>query len=233
MAFNERATAWSVTINNPTAEDEEEIATAKQKSGWTVSGQLEECPTTGTPHYQLMLKTPQIRGAAIKKHFKRAHIEIARNVKALEQYVVKEESRIGALPTTDKYPTLNQFWDLVFEFHQSHLVKQMEYQGLETDEDRLVILDQSVNHLICQGYFVESIGVNPQTRSSAKKYLKAIFIRCEKHQRQRQTDRQKSDLNNVEVNIQNEGPTQNSVRNQESEDEESQSYQSSESDWSE
>jgi len=230
--MTDRANTWSVTINNPTAEDEEAIATAKQKSGWTVHGQLEQ-GEEGTPHYQLMIKTPQVRFSAIKKQFPRAHIEIARNPKALASYVTKEDSRIGALPTTDKYPTLNQFWDLVFAFHQSHLVKQMEYQGLETEEDRLVILDQSVNHLICQGYFVESIGVNPQTRSSAKKYLKAIFIRCEKHQRQRQTDRQKSDLNNVEVNIQNNESTSQAPSTCETESTcESETYESSESDWS-
>lgn len=91
-----RATCWSLTINNPTKSDEEWIQQARQK-GWQVEGQLEK-GKEGTEHYQLMVKTPQVRFSAVKKQFPRAHIEIARNPAALAQYVAKEETREADLP---------------------------------------------------------------------------------------------------------------------------------------
>lgn len=80
--MTDRATAWSLTINNPTQADEESIQLARQK-GWQVIGQLEE-GENGTKHYQLLLKTSRIRFGGVKKLFPRAHIEVARNVAALE-----------------------------------------------------------------------------------------------------------------------------------------------------
>lgn len=103
--MSERATNWSVTINNPIKADEENINLARQK-GWMVEGQLEK-GDNGTPHYQLIVKTPQMRFSALKKAFPRAHIEVAKNVKALETYVKKDETRIGQLPDASEfYPSL-------------------------------------------------------------------------------------------------------------------------------
>lgn len=51
-----RGTNWSVTINNPTPKDDEEIALVRQK-GWSVEGQKEK-GSEGTEHYQLFVKTP-------------------------------------------------------------------------------------------------------------------------------------------------------------------------------
>ena len=66
-----RSTCWSVTINNPTADDEECIALARQVN-WTVEGQLEK-GVEGTLHCQLMVKTPQVRFSALKKMFPSAY----------------------------------------------------------------------------------------------------------------------------------------------------------------
>ena len=65
--MSDRATCWSITINNPLPADDENIARAKQRSGWKVEGQLEK-GENGTPHYQLMVKTPQIRFDPLRKH---------------------------------------------------------------------------------------------------------------------------------------------------------------------
>jgi len=73
--MTDRATVWSVTINNPTPSDEEGIALARQR-GWQVEGQKEK-GSEGTEHYQLMVKTPQVRFSAVKKAFPRGHIEAA------------------------------------------------------------------------------------------------------------------------------------------------------------
>ena len=66
------------------------------------------------PHYQLMVKTPQVRFSAVRKMFPRAHVEAAREPSALKRYVGKVESRVGALPTSQEmYPSLSKFWDLI------------------------------------------------------------------------------------------------------------------------
>lgn len=183
----DRATAWSVTINNPVKNDEENIAQARQR-GWKVYGQLEK-GAEGTPHYQLMLKTPQVRFSAVKKQFPRAHIEVCRNPAALEQYVQKEETREAELNVSqDAYPSLQRLWDLFTEYIEN----RDELMAKETwkPEKWLLRFDQFIEHSIEQGLVVETLGVNPQIRSSVKKYGRSIVIRSITR---RQTDRQTSE----------------------------------------
>lgn len=198
-----RATMWSVTINNPSADDEESINLARQK-GWQVLGQL-EVGAEGTPHYQLAVKTPQVRFSALKKAFPRGHIEVAKSAPALLKYVEKEAIRAGDLPTQqDKYPSLSKYWDLIFR-HLNGLGKDgLDYCDLEEgkvsfyNENRerlyrrspLVMLDEATRQLIIQGYHVEGIGGNPNTRSQWKLYSDSIILRSYET------------LKNVEVDIQ-------------------------------
>lgn len=188
MENQTRATCWSVTINNPTSADEEGIALARQK-GWKVEGQLEK-GKEGTPHYQLMVKTPQVRFSALKKQFPRAHIEVTRNAEALANYVTKEETREGELPTSqDKYPSLSKFWDLIYEnWTNKNWVDWTEGtpSGIWKDapiNDPLGLLDMACVDLIEEGYHVETIAVNPQTRSAWSKFWLAILTRSFKNQK--------------------------------------------------
>lgn len=186
--MSDRATCWSVTINNPLPADDENIALAKQRSGWKVEGQLEQ-GENGTPHYQLMVKTPQTRFGSIKKAFPRAHIEPARDIKALSNYVTKEDTRIGTLPSNNKYPSLTGLWELFYTYIRT------EQLAIPDDEEaRLVIFDTFIGLHIELGYHVETMGVNPQMRSAVKKYLPSLMFRAEKIRRQ--TDRQ-TDTNNL------------------------------------
>ena len=171
----DRGTNWSITINNPTPQDEEYIALARQK-GWKVEGQLEQ-GAEGTPHYQLLVKTPQSRFSALKKAFPRAHIELARNVKALETYVKKDETRIGELPTSsEKYPSLSKFWELICD-----RIKDVNEYGCQFANPRrhLEQLDDAVRLLIEEGYHVESLAVNPSTRSIWNQFSFSIQKRTE------------------------------------------------------
>lgn len=180
-----RASAWSVTINNPTKDDEEYMNLARQK-GWKVEGQLER-GEQGTPHYQLLVKTPQVRFSAVKKAFPRAHIEVARNVAALEQYVNKEETREGELPVQqERYPSLSRLWELFADWVSDHRLTLAK----ETwNEDQwLFHFDMFIRDSIIDGYFVESMAVNPQVRGCVKKYGREILIRVQNIGRQ--TDRQ-------------------------------------------
>ena len=193
--MTQRANSWSITINNPVASDEENIALARQKE-WKVEGQ-KEVGENGTPHYQLLVKTPQIRFSAVKKVFPRAHIEIARNVKALEQYVTKEETRVGQLPqVSELYPSLQKLWDMFYVYlmdrdslSELHLCKYKPDEWLST-------FDNFICKMIEKGYVVETMAVNPQIRSAIKNYGFSIFLRSKIR---RQTDRQ-TDEKNVEVN---------------------------------
>lgn len=92
-----KASCWSVTINNPTQEDLEAWKNAKMLHFVKeASGQLER-GENGTPHIQGLLRTEYVRFSQVKKAFPRAHIEKAKNIFALTQYVEKEETRIGEL----------------------------------------------------------------------------------------------------------------------------------------
>jgi len=190
-----RATHWSLTIANPSAKTEEEIALARQK-GWELKGQKEQ-GVGGLEHYQLMLKTPQVRFSAVKKAFATAHIEIARNPAALELYVMKLETRVAPLPNSqEKYPSLSKYWDLVFDHVNAQ--NYLDFTGSKLawwrdapaypNVDPLVVLDAATAALIEDGYVVESIACNPSTRSSFKKYSFSIFQRTICSRQDRQTD---------------------------------------------
>jgi len=193
MPTNQRATAWSVVINNPTNSDEECINQARQR-GWRVEGQIEK-GENGTPHYQLFVKTPQVRFSAVKKMFPRAHIDEARNEAALKQYVSKEETRIGELPTQSEfYPSLAKFWILFTNWYDDEKFPSGDssYHPAPYGEAALSLLDEFVADIITKGYHVETMGVNPQIRSCVKNYLEAILVRSRNEEAaiHRQTDRQ-------------------------------------------
>lgn len=209
-----RASNWSVTINNPTPKDDEEIALARQK-GWSVEGQQER-GKEGTPHYQLHVKTPQVRFSAIKKVFSRAHIEVARNVSALANYVQKEETREGQLPVSqDQYPSLSKLWKLMYKWLVE--VKEVKIYLDETDKRFVVkgpyiarfseehgvvrrspldIFDDFIKDMIISGYHVETMGINPQIRGCWNNYWHALLHRefnalaNEKQDVDKKTDRQ-------------------------------------------
>jgi len=185
--MSERSTCWSVTINNPISADDDNIAQARQKSGWKVEGQLEE-GENGTKHYQLMVKTPQLRFSAIKKMFPRAHIEVARNVKALSAYVHKDDTKLAELPQSEKYPTMSKFYELIYE-EIIELYPRGEWSDWDEDE-MLKRFDSAVRALIMKEYFVESFATNPQIRSSIKKFGYEILVRTQKYIRRQKTDRQ-------------------------------------------
>lgn len=194
MAKQDRATCWSITINNPVKADEENIARARQQSGWKVHGQLEK-GENGTPHYQLMVTTPQVRFSAVKKAFPRAHIEIARDRTALAKYVQKEDTRIGQIESQSMYPTHST----VMKWYGDYFLKHGEENGGVDNGEYLKIFDKMCEQKIREGYYVESLAVNPQIRSAIQKFGRAIYFR---EVVRRQTDRQTQE-NNVEVDIQN------------------------------
>lgn len=199
-----KARNWSITINNPTAEDYAQIEQLKAKSwckGW--DGQLEK-GDNGTPHIQAALKTDSVKFSMVKRVLARAHIEPARNAVALRQYVHKEETRVATMPSI-RAASLGDIQRELLTVVQSHLShkgqwfehvpsgKKFVKKYIETDDDFEMVLrknawyihetkaamfDESINNLIRQGYYgAEMYGANNLTRSSILKYFESIVIR--------------------------------------------------------
>lgn len=140
---------------------------AARQLGWGVEGQLER-GEEGTEHYQLMVKTPQVRFAAVKKVFPTAHIEVARNRKALEQYVHKEETRVESLKSIEvTFLTYPQVRSQFFKW----LVERKFFESNTLDpEARLRLWDEFIGLSIEEGMHVDLIGMNPQHRGCISKY---------------------------------------------------------------
>lgn len=183
--MTDRATCWSVTINNPTQQDMEPDLPA----GWKLTGQI-ECGAEGTQHYQGMLTTPQTRFSAVKRVFPRAHIEIAKNKKALEKYVHKQDTRVGEV--SDRVSDIPTLWDYQGtiaakwsedDFRagwEAYSARQRE--SADIDDYALRYVDNLVSLDIEAGMRgVEFIAINPMWRSSWKKFWPAIIKRAKRN----------------------------------------------------
>lgn len=184
--MTERASNWSVTLNmkNISQERCEDYIEAAKGLGWGIEGQIEE-GEEGTRHYQLLVKTPQIRFSAVKKVFPTAHIEKARNIAALKKYVHKSDTRVEEFKTVEN--RFVQFKDIRDKFFEWVLATY--YQDEEVDlpeQDYMTIWDKFIGISITEGIECDVIGVNPQYRSCIMRYWKSYVRR----QIDRQTDRQ-------------------------------------------
>lgn len=92
METTQRASCWSVTINNPTDEDRNLL---RSPPSWVKNCVYQdEVGEEGTPHIQGCVQSAQVRFSQVKAWLPRAHIEKARNRAALLQYVQKEETAV-------------------------------------------------------------------------------------------------------------------------------------------
>jgi len=88
-----RQTWWSLTINNPTPEDD--ILLLNTPRFVKRVKYQKEVGENETPHYQIALQTQQVRFSQIKTWLPRAHIEPARNPQALLNYVEKTDTAVS------------------------------------------------------------------------------------------------------------------------------------------
>jgi len=175
--MGDRATCWSITINNPTEED-----TKYYPPGWKLDGQY-EVGEEGTRHFQGILKTPQVRFSAVKRAFPRAHIEIARDRAALQRYVHKEDTRVGEY-VPDDIPNMFIYQDMVAARWNEEVwqerIEQARRRPLipDLDEEAMKYLDSIVAEMIEQGQRgAEFIAINPMWRSSWKRFWRSIITR--------------------------------------------------------
>jgi len=176
--MTERGTCWSITINNPTQEE-----VRCETPGWTLTGQY-EVGEQGTRHFQGMLKTPQVRFAAVKRAYPRAHIEKAKNEKALAKYVSKEDTRIAAyeaqgVPTIFEYQRIiaNEWDSAEWERRRSSDL-WLKRVGFDVGNLALHYVDEICARKIEEGALgLEFIAINPMWRSSWKKFYSSIITR--------------------------------------------------------
>jgi len=173
METSQRASCWSITINNPS---EGELKC--DAPGWKLQGQFEE-GNEGTRHFQGMLETPQVRFSAVKRVFPRAHIEVAKNKKALQLYVNKEETRVG-IYQAQAVPNMFQLQDSIASDWDDDEWQRRLYINIDQDDGvrALEYLDTLVSTRIENGQRgIEFIAINPMWRSSWKKFWASIIKR--------------------------------------------------------
>lgn len=197
MPFDTRATSWSLTIWLPpytetTAKEMIETAVANNPK-WSVQGQLEKGKNSdGKFHYQLMVKTPQVRHSALRKAFPACHIEEARNAKALENYVHKDDTRVG------------EFKAITGNFIKWETLRAKFYEWLSQTEDvavglyrhdyeRLAKWDEFIGLSIEEGIECDLMGVNPQYRSCIVRYWDNYLRRHVSRDRQTFVDERQTD----------------------------------------
>ena len=181
MTTTQRATCWSITINNPTEKDLNPVLPAR----WSMTGQMEK-GEEGTVHYQGMLTTPQVRFSAVKDVLPRAHIEPAKNMKALQKYVSKEETRLALVPDINSaHTTIYQYQSVIASLWDDDewTSRQDEYfKSLPTKRTlgdvALDYVDDLIHEDIKNGRVgAEYVAVNPMWRSAWKRFFKAILER--------------------------------------------------------
>jgi len=205
----DRGTNWSVTLNmkNVSRATCESMINQAKLSNWGVQGQIEE-GKEGTPHYQLLVKTPQVRFSAVKKMFPTGHIEKARNVKALEAYVHKDEGRLEEMKTIErKFVTFPEVRNKFFQW-----VVDEGYGDTGCYERKLSHWDEFIGLSIEERIECDVVGVNPQYRSIIQRYwtnfvrvaLEDRLIRdSQEHGEElcRQNERRQTDRQTVEIPV--------------------------------
>lgn len=194
--MTDRATAWSITINNPTDADRQRIELLKVNKWFREWKAQDEIGEDGTLHIQAFLRTEQIRFSSIKKALPRAHIEVARNIPALANYVHKDDETAAGNREHVKADTENLLEEALLVYVIDELNKFMygeeETMKVLTEEfptnkqllkefhrmDPLFVLDQVAAGLIAyKGARIEMLVSNPLVRCAYKKFFWAIIIR--------------------------------------------------------
>lgn len=194
--MTERATRWSITWFPPTDSMNREISEAEIKQyaqrqlppGWSIAGQMEQCSDTKRFHYQAMLKTPQVRKSAVISQTDKAHVEAAKNVVALTNYVSKEDTRVATIQSGNSIPTVFEYQTIVAQQWNEEEFQKVWKDAIEVatktntvpdiDETAMRYIDSIVAADIESGRRgAEFIAINPMWRSSWKRFWRSIIKR--------------------------------------------------------
>lgn len=159
-----RASWWSITINNPTAEDREALK-AENWPSWVkrYDGQ-EEVGKDGTLHIQGALNTAQVRFGAVKGWLVRAHIEAARDKSALLKYVQKSETAVdGTFKSESKeYLTMDKALKKLVQFYEPASDRRWEFLKFDVTKVYTEEYWAAVNRLLHEDSTLVQLYTNPQ-----------------------------------------------------------------------
>jgi len=178
-----RGTNWSITINNPTPADLD-FGWIAEHAGWSIEGQM-EIGKEGTPHYQGLLRTPNKPSfSTVHKLLPRAHLETARNVKHLEAYVHKDDTRVAEVGTvSSKIPTLFAYQTMVAQrLSIDDILREIRKRKLEGKAQIEYVMEGCVNELVNADIIagvkgIEFIAINPMWIASWRKFWRSIITR--------------------------------------------------------
>lgn len=106
----QRASWWSVVINNPTEQDRQTVHGPAPRWLKNIKGQ-DEIGESGTLHMQLCLNTDQCRFSSIKEWLPRANIHAAMttaHINNLKNYVFKEDTAVANTRFEHSYRAANE-----------------------------------------------------------------------------------------------------------------------------
>lgn len=200
-----RDTMWSITYFPPSAAGEEEVAKKEIEEfvkrtwppGWKLSGQVEQCPTSGKYHYQGYIKTPQIRARAVWDLTSPAKIIPAINKKALENYTHKEDTRVAQVADSERIPNMFEYSeDLASRISINHIQIELAREdltptefGKRRQEMLMDALEMLINEDIRSGRRgVEFHSVNPMFVAAWKKHGWAMVERARRAEQSEQSE---------------------------------------------
>jgi len=159
----QRASWWSITINNPTDLDREALKAENWPSFVKRFDGQEEVGEDGTLHIQGALNTAQVRFRAVKDWLTRAHIEAARDKSALLKYVQKSDTAVGGTFKSEskEYLTMDKALRKLVMYWKPLDERRCEvlecWQKINTEE-----YWQAVNDLLLEDSTLVQLYTNPQ-----------------------------------------------------------------------
>lgn len=167
-----KSTRWALTywLTEDRTRETLDSLVQSMPQDWSLEGQIEQgVDSQQKLHAQLYLKTPQCRGTRITKFFPNCFIDEARNGFALQNYVHKEQSRVGEFKTVENRSpqwavVRDKFYLWYVDAHADQLGHRVD------DEEKMKYWDYFIGISLEEGMSVDIIGVNPQYRSCIMKY---------------------------------------------------------------
>jgi len=162
--MTDRASWWSITINNPTDEDRKELKSENWPSWVKRFDGQEEVGKDGTLHIQGALNTAQVRFSAVKGWLKRAHIEAAKDKLALLKYVAKSDTAVeGTFKSESKeYLTMDKALKKLVQYYSPLIEKRLEYHNYDVTKCYTEEYWNAVNALLMDDSTLVQLYTNPQ-----------------------------------------------------------------------
>lgn len=171
MATSVRATWWSITINNPTQDDFKALA---DPPTWVKRVKYQqEVGGDGTPHIQGAVNTAQVRFSAIKEWLPRAHIEVAKDKKALLKYVEKAETAVEGSQVDNKVSTFLSMKDALMLIARNYTPPDPSEEPSKTWQEDCYW--EAVRKILLERPDIVQLLTNPQMMR-AWKYTSSVWL---------------------------------------------------------